>query len=75
MIAHIIRDLDLLRHRVATRNTRIAAPQRRIIHTLAFGKRIRAEAITREPIIPITRLADRTIGAIPASLARDFSAV
>lgn len=65
MVAHVIRDLYFLRHSIATRNTRVTAAQRRIIDALTFQQRVRAETITREPIISIACLASSTIGAAP----------
>lgn len=42
---------------------------------MAFCLVTAAEAIAREPVIPIARLPSLAVGVVPAGLARDISAV
>lgn len=74
MVGSVLRQLDLLGHRVSTSNTGIAGVQLCIVNTLALRPVRSLEAIARKPIITPAGLALGTIRTVPTLLAADIRA-
>lgn len=71
MIRYVVRDLDLLRHRVSARDTRIARVEWCIVNSPTLRV---VEALAGEPVVPPASLILRTIWTILACLATDIGA-
>jgi hypothetical protein len=70
----VVGDLDLLRHSIPPRNSRLTRPQRSPINALARSAGIRLESIASEPVGPLAS-GVLTVGVETAGLPGDVGAV
>jgi len=70
----VLRDLDLLRDRVAAGDGGEARVERGVVDALAAAARVRVECVAGEPVVAVAGFTGAAVGVVAACLSVHFRA-